>query len=240
MGKKLFNMCVILYYHAITRDDRPRFARQLDLIKRLAKPIAANTKDTLIDSVHHVVVTFDDGFQSILENAIPDLIERGIHSTIFFPAGNLGRQPDWIRDESQGGISEVVMTEEQIRDLPPEHILVGSHTMTHPNLRSLEKESVKREVVESKEKLEKVTGQKITMISLPYGEYDERALEVIREAGYEQVFSSHSRFARKRAYLIERVLVKPSDWSLELRLKILGGYQWLAFALGLKQKLWGG
>lgn len=233
-------MCVVLYYHAITRDDRPRFARQLDLIKRLAKPIAANTKDTLTDDVHHVVVTFDDGFQSILENALPELIERGIPATIFFPAGYLGRPPGWIERESHKDRSEVVMTEEQIRDLAPEHILVGSHNMTHLNLRSLGKESIRREVVESKEKLEKVTGQKVTMISLPYGEYDERVLEVIREAGYQQVFSSQSRFTRKRAYLIERVSVKPSDWSLELRLKILGGYQWLPFALGLKQKLWRG
>lgn len=239
MGKKLPDMCVVLYYHAITRDDRPRFARQVDLIKRLAKPIPANTKETLTDGVHHVVVTFDDGFQSILENALPELIERRIPSTIFFPAGYLGRRPDWIKDESHEGRSEVVMTEEQIRDLPPEHILVGSHTMTHPNLNLLGEDEMRRELTESREELQRLTGRSITLLSFPFGEYDTRVVEMARLAGYEQLFGILPilSFLEEKECVIGRVSVKPSDWPLEFRLKMLGAYRWLAWTHLLKRKL---
>jgi peptidoglycan/xylan/chitin deacetylase (PgdA/CDA1 family) len=237
LGKKLSATCVTLYYHSIKRDDRQRFIEQMEVLKRLAQPISADMKDILTDGVHYVAVTFDDGFQNILKNALPELIERRIPATIFIPTGYIGREPDWIEDESHEDRHEVVMTEEEIKRLPKDLVPIGSHSVNHINLRLLGEDSLRRELIESKKKLQWLIGQDITLMSLPHGEYNERVVESALQAGYQRVFSSLPRLTGKKNCVVERVPVKASDWPLEFRLKILGAYRWLPFAMGLKRKV---
>jgi len=228
---------VTLYYHSVKRDDCRRFVKQMEILKRLAQPISADMKDILTDGGHYVAVTFDDGFQNIIENALPELIDRRIPSTIFIPTGYMGREPDWIQDKLNEDRNEVVMTEEQINKLPTELITIGSHSVSHTNLTLLEEEDIRRELVESKKKLQLVTGMRISFLSLPHGGFDRRVVEMGRQAGYKRIFCSLPRLTNKKEYIVGRVSVKPSDWRLEFRLKILGAYRWLPSAIALKQKI---
>src|SRR2546427_7500263 len=66
-GRRMPGTCIVLYYHAVSAEDRSRFARQMDILKKSAKPIAADAKGPLESGVHYAVVTFDDGFQSTAE-----------------------------------------------------------------------------------------------------------------------------------------------------------------------------
>jgi peptidoglycan/xylan/chitin deacetylase (PgdA/CDA1 family) len=237
VGRKIPPTFVILYYHAVTQGDRNRFTKQIEDMTRLAKFIPVDSENTLIDGVHHIAITFDDGFRSVSENALPELIKRRIPIAIFIPTGYIGRKTDWIEDKSHEDRCEMVMTEEEIKRLPEDLVTLGSHSVSHPNLRLIEEDTLRRELIESKEKLQLITGRKITLMSIPYGEYDERIVEVALQVGYRRVFSSLPRLIKKREYVVERVPVRPSDWTLEFRLKVLGAYQWLPFALVLKRKV---
>lgn len=237
LGKKLPTTCVTIYYHSIKRNDHQRFVRQMEVLKRLAQPISTEMEEILTGGVHCVAVTFDDGFSSVIENALPELIQRRIPATLFIPAGCLGERPNWIGDESQDDHDEVVMTEEEIRRLPKDLVTIGSHSTTHRNLRFLGEADLRKELIYSKDELQRITDEPVTLLSLPYGEYNEGVVEAARQAGYRQIFSSLPRLAGKKEYVIQRVPVEPSDWPLEFRLKILGAYRWLPFVLGLKRKL---
>ncbi|PYS23797.1 MAG: hypothetical protein DMG11_25025 [Acidobacteria bacterium] len=235
-GRELPGTCVVLYYHAVTAENRARFARQMDELKRWAKPIAADATNSLASGVHHAVVTFDDAFQSTAENAIPELIRRGIPSTIFAPTGYVGQHPSWTEQQDYEDRDEVVMSAEQLRRISSDLTSVESHTVTHLRLHLLVESDARRELAESKHWLEAQLGREIKFLSFPYGQYNTQLIEWSRQAGYKRVFTTmpQGAYSEPGEYVTGRVPIRPSDWRLEFRLKVLGGYSWLPFAFALR------
>jgi len=240
-GKRPECTCTVLVYHAVSSGDIPRFARQMDLLKKLVRPVSADQLESLSEGIHHAAVTFDDGFQSLYENALPVLLERQIPSTVFVPAGCIGCRPSWPDDSWDLNPDEPVMTESQIRALPVEWVTVGSHSMTHADLRALSDDEIGKELVESKERLELITNRRVSFFSLPYGGYDARVAECIARAGYQGVFNSSpgSIDRRQGTCMFGRIRVSPSDWGWEFKLKLLGAYRWLPSAVRVKRQLYG-
>lgn len=229
--------CVVLYYHSVPLHQKTQFASQMDRLLRLAKPICADNGETLTPGFRYVAITFDDGYKSVVENALPVLEERQIPFTIFLVTDTLGKKPDWL-DASEAAKSGALISEEQLRELP-NLVTVGSHTMTHPVLPMLDDERARREILESRLKLQRILNRPVTLFSFPYGEFDSRILEWCRSAGYEKVFTIRpsSTTSYGQEFVIGRVSVDPTDWNLQFRLKVLGGYDWLLVASNLKRKL---
>src|ERR1039458_9620993 len=73
VGRRTQPTCVVIYYHAIDSGQRARFARQMDDLVRLAKPVPAGVSSLPDSPAHYCAITFDDGFVSVLENALPEL-----------------------------------------------------------------------------------------------------------------------------------------------------------------------
>jgi peptidoglycan/xylan/chitin deacetylase (PgdA/CDA1 family) len=230
--------CTAIHYHAVAPHDRKRFARQMDLLKLHAKPLAADHDQPLQAGQHYAVVTFDDGFMSAVENAVPELVERNIPMTFFIPAGLLGTVPQWTEFGPDGVSDEIIATAQCLRELP-ELITIGSHTMTHAWLPSLNDNDAKFEVSTSRVELEKLLNRKIKLFSFPYGANNGRLIELCREAGYERVYTILPRpaFLNTNEFVTGRIAVNPTDWELEFRLKILGAYAWLPAVFALKRKL---
>ena len=61
---------------------------------------------------------------------------------------------------------------------------IGGHTMTHPNLTVIDPEWALTELVENKKYIEKHFGQKECGMAYPYGTYNDKVKEMVREAGY--------------------------------------------------------
>lgn len=60
---------------------------------------------------------------------------------------------------------------------------IGTHSATHPHMSKLDKEGVKRELLTSKEAIERVTGKKVELFRAPFGEYNDRVIETAQELG---------------------------------------------------------
>jgi len=225
---------VVLYYHAVPPGQRGRFVRQMEDLTRWARPVHCNGAK-LAPGVHHVAVTFDDGFRSVFENAIPEMAKLGIPSTIFIPSGYIGAPATWFGEES----GQVTMSADEVRKIASELTWIGSHTVNHPKLVSLNEDQARRELSLSKQQLEELLGRDVVLFSFPYGEYNERLVHWCREAGYESVFTTIPTrlFHRPGQYVQGRVSVDPSDWRLEFRLKVAGAYSWLEGAAALKRWL---
>lgn len=240
-GRKASPRCVILYYHAITDAQRAGFARQMDEVVRLVQPIALNTKIQLQPGHRYCAVTFDDGFISVLDNALPELERRSIPATLFVPTGCLGQRPAWIRDASRSSYQEEVVSESRLATLSGHPWLsIGSHSITHPRMASLSVAECRREFRESKSELERILGQPVQLFSLPHGSYDPNVIAEARSVGYRQVFgvAPALAFATEGEFLSGRIATEPDDGPLEFRLKLLGAYRWMCWASKVKAILW--
>lgn len=239
LGLKRCGRCVILYYHSIGRENRERFARQMDMLVQLARPLRADAQCSLDSGVRYAIVTFDDGFQNIIENALPELSKRNIPATVFVVTEGLGKFLDWNEDFYDCYRKEQIVTEEQLIQLPTDLVAVGSHTMTHPNLVEMEEKRAEYEITQSRRKLEALLNQPVKLLSFPHGAFNKRLVAISRNAGYDRVFTTLPSLSLSdpQEFVSGRIGVEPTDWPLEFRLKLLGAYRWLPLAFFLKRKI---
>jgi peptidoglycan/xylan/chitin deacetylase (PgdA/CDA1 family) len=123
-----------------------------------------------------VCITFDDGCETDLIAAAPVLREFGFNATFYLTAGFLGT-PGYLNAS-------------QVRDLDAQGFQIGCHSMTHPYLSDLPEPDLKREIVDAKLQIEAMVGHPIEHFSCPGGRYDQRALQMARQAGFATVANS--------------------------------------------------
>ena len=111
-GRHPKTMCVVLAYHSVRPQERARFARQMDDLVRYAKPVRPDVKSLPADGNRYAVVTFDDGLENIIGNALPEL------NRARFPRLYIHRQPVEFLGTNlvgifrrQGSVSETAMSE---------------------------------------------------------------------------------------------------------------------------------
>lgn len=229
--------CVVLYYHLFPEGTGAQFGRQLDLVKRTTTPVSADSK--LEKPGRYTVITIDDGFQNVVNIALPELAQRGIPATIFMIADGFGKCLDWSDEFYDEYRSQRLMSEDTLRSLPPALVTVGSHTVSHPQLTKIAPAAAATEIAESKRKLENILGRPVALFSFPHGEYNDELVAICHEAGYERVFTTDPSVERMAAgdYVIGRVTVEPTDSPLEFWLKLRGAYSWLPAAIAFKRRL---
>jgi peptidoglycan/xylan/chitin deacetylase (PgdA/CDA1 family) len=130
------------------------------------------------------VLTFDDGFRSWLTDVAPLLRRLGVPGTFYVSTGLLGQQ-HWLVPGDAGRLLEA----DEAKALAEDGMELGSHSVSHPDLRLLDEEELTRELRESKEVVEQLTGRPCRTFAYPYGLYDERVAQAAAEAGYELAFA---------------------------------------------------
>jgi len=238
-GRPLPRQCVVLAYHSVPAKQRDLFVQQMEMLQRQAKIVHADIDTLPEQSGHYVAITFDDGYDDIVENALPELRERNMPSTVFIITELLGCKRNW---EHRGGedTSDVsLMSTEQLRQLPSDLVRIGSHTMNHAFLPKLELGKLQEELAGSRAKLENLLNCDIKTFALPYGAYNDTVLRICRDAGYERVFTGLPVFAfsEPKEFLTGRAVVGLTDWPIEFRLKAAGAYRWLPWAYSLKRHI---
>lgn len=184
---------VILMYHHVS-DRTPAstsvgpelFAAHLDYLAEAGYrvwplPAVADSLrrgGALPDSV--VVITFDDGYRSVYEDAFPRLKRRGWPFTVFVTSDAI--------DRGQGP----VMTWLQLREMAAAGATIASHGQNHRHLqrllpgedRSSWRRRTEEELRHSAARITEQTGQQARLLAYPYGEYDEPLQELVREMGW--------------------------------------------------------
>ena len=229
MGRSPVPRLVILYYHGVENNYRFEFGRQMDMLARSANVVPADFQGTLSSKKINVAITFDDAFQSLVFNALPELASRCFHSTVFVPVGLIGRTPNWFTDVGFMNLQEVVMTADQIKTLSPTLVSIGSHGVQHLHLSRIDRNQAKDEIEKSRDELKDLIGRDVELFAFPYGDYDGQVTEICKSAGYKYAYSTtgESVDVLKSDYVRARVKVDPSDSQMEFFLKIHGSYDWL-------------
>ena len=60
----------------------------------------------------------------------------------------------------------------------------GAHTMTHVNLTKADNDRAQKEIIQSKEAVEKLTGISCYSFAYPYGRYNEQHVQMVKNAGF--------------------------------------------------------
>ena len=173
-----------------------------------------------------MAVTFDDGYRSNLELGFPVLAEHGVPATIFVPTGHIGAAGPmswpgidrWLGTPHEHEL--VGLSWEELRRLRDAGWEVGSHTVTHPHLTSLDDESLRRELVGSRLACERELGEPCRTLAYPYGDNDGRVQAATRDAGYEA--AAILALGPAGAFRWPRVGVYSPDRSRRFALKVSG------------------
>jgi len=117
-----------------------------------------------------IVFSFDDGYGSQERNAMPILRSRGWPGVLYLEVKNLS---------IAGGI-----TKAQVRRLMKAGWEIDAHTITHPDLTTLDASSLRHEVSGSRAALRRDFGVPVDNFAYPAGAHDAAAEAAVRAAGY--------------------------------------------------------
>ncbi|MBC8257184.1 MAG: polysaccharide deacetylase family protein [Candidatus Marinimicrobia bacterium] len=138
------------------------------------------------DRRKHISIAFDDGYESVYTNAFPIMEEYNLKGIVFPISGYIGKTNDW--DITFGVNRTMHLTESQLKTLSKHGWEIGSHSHLHRSFRWIKSEEIKDEVVTSKRIIESIIGKKITSFCLPFGDYTIKAVEIIENAKYINLF----------------------------------------------------
>mgnify|MGYP001626151034 FL=1 len=200
------------------------FERQIKTLKMLG--FTSITSNEILDFLNgkdfkkRVCITFDDAYKDIFENALPILKKYNFKAIIFVPVSLVGDYNRW--DFERVKVKKPIACWEDIRQALKEGFEVGSHTMTHKALTDLDDKSLKQELELSKKILEDKLGIEITTFCYPYGDYDDRVANAVKEAGYKLAFSVNSGHIQKgdNPYILKRLHMRHNTNVFRLLLKL--------------------
>ncbi len=161
--------------------SQKRFSKIIENVKNRGYSSVTINKAVLTNaqSLSQIMITFDDGFQSVYDYALPILDNAGFKATIFCVTDFIGKTSAW---DVYGPSKH--LDNKSIYNLSKMGHEIGSHTCTHANLPYLSDKDLIRELRDSKSKLEDITGNEVKSISFPYGSWNKRVWENVCEVGY--------------------------------------------------------
>ncbi len=159
-------------------------------------------------------LTFDDGWRDGLDRVAPILADLGVRATFYVNPGRWGGQhPD------VAGGSGRLLDEPEAAELHRLGMELGSHSLTHPDLRALDDDALRHEIQASKAAIEAVTGRACLTFAYPFGLFDARVARVVAAAGHELAFGWRrgpwERFAAPRIPAPTR----RGGWALRLKMR---------------------
>ena len=187
------NYASVLMYHRFGENKYPTTNIKMDqfsdhikeLIKTKYNVIKIQDGLNAIQNIslvkdRSVIITIDDAYSSVFNNAWPILKKYGLPFTLFVST-------DVIDNKTPG-----YMSWEEIRILRDNGVTIGSQTKSHPHMHNLSENQIVKELEFSNSRFVKEIGSKPEIFAYPYGEYNLNVLEKVKINGFKAAFGQHS------------------------------------------------
>jgi peptidoglycan/xylan/chitin deacetylase (PgdA/CDA1 family) len=158
-----------------------------------------------------VVITIDDGYKSVYQNAWPLLKSFGYPFTIFL----------YVKATDHGHWD--YMTWDQVRELRAAGVDFQSHSYGHHRFGNRPPEMdeeeyrgwIKADFVKSITIMERELGRRPRFLAVPYGEYNRTVIDIARAVGFDAVFSQDPGSVSNQSdiYDLPREPILGFDWS---------------------------
>lgn len=181
----------ILTYHLVGGEtaapvDVPEssFRQQMSEVRKLGMAISLSRAIAFLDGAEtfpgdRVVVTFDDAYANFDRRARPILEELGVPATLFVPT-------DFVDGRIAGPLSGAEtlppMSWDRLRTVAQGDLIeLGSHSRSHPDLRTLARRDLEYEIRESAETIALRTGVEPEAFCYPRGLLSAQVEEAVSE-----------------------------------------------------------
>jgi len=186
----------VLNYHQINNEDHnaltlsaTEFEAQINYLQR--EGYTAISPDQLADYLQFgkdlppnpVLITLDDGYEDNYRVAYPILQKYHFTATIFLITDFVSHYDKYL-------------TWNQINEMSANGLIFEDHTLSHISLPKASDEEINNQLIKSKEVLEWRLGKKVDYLAYPGGEYNQRVIQLAKDAGYRAAFTVN--FGRDR------------------------------------------
>jgi peptidoglycan/xylan/chitin deacetylase (PgdA/CDA1 family) len=225
----LLRVPMILMYHGVAdvaEDPNQlcvtprRFAEQMAALQRLG--LRGVGVGRLVDAMRAgrhrglVGITFDDGYVSVLEAAVPELRRRDFTASVFIIADRLSGTNEWDK-----GPAWPLLSGREVRELAAAGMEIGSHGATHVRLAELDAGRLRAEISGSRASLGELTGAPVRGFAYPYGSMDATARRAVLDAGYDYACAVQTPRADIGFTALPRIYVGQRDGAARLTAKRL-------------------
>lgn len=205
----------ILLYHDVPNNKLPLFKSHIEYLKQKYTFITPEEFHLFLLGKKdlkglNLLVTFDDGFKSSKYATEQVLDPLEIKALFFLTVDFIGMKDKYDKfvaekiydgccSDDQFSAEHMPMDWEEVETLIEHGHSIGSHTINHHRLSSLNKEELIYEIFESCEKLEKALDIKVDALAYPFGDIgsiDKNAIDVIKQR-YKFCYSGLRGFNRK-------------------------------------------
>ncbi len=223
----------ILAYHRISPDrdelavSPRRFREQMELLAAAGyRVVGVSEAAAALDTAERsrmIGLTFDDGYQDVVDNGLPALVELGFRATVFLPTGAIDGTHPFAWYERPPPLLHWASIVELDRGSTLDF---GAHTVTHANLLALDDAAAEREIAGCKQTLEARLGHSVAAFCYPAGLYGERDQKLVRATGFQVAVGAEPGVNGPGTdrLSLRRIGVGPRDRLLDFRAKVGGGH----------------
>jgi len=185
-----------------------------------------------------ICITFDDGYMDNLTVAWPILKKFNYPVHIFIVSGWIGTTRT-IENKTPQKQADMI-DEQALKRFLDEGGTIGSHSVSHSNMLNIDRNTISKELHESKTVLEKIAGEHmVTTFAYPYAFFTPSMQKQLTEAGYDYAFTIElgpvTKIKEDKKFQIPRTVVGTDETLSIFKLKIEGGYDWSRIYSTLKR-----
>lgn len=166
----------------------------------------------------NAVITFDDGLRNNYTTALPILSRLRIRATVYVASDFIGGYSPW----ASPGAGGEMLNEEDIQALAAVGWEIGAHTLSHPDMTSLDYDQCRAEIEGSRRRLETIVGLPVDTFAYPFGLYGAETVRAVQDAGMRAAVTTGSGLWDR--WQLTRAMVSNGDPYAIVALKMLDGY----------------
>jgi len=165
---------------------KDKFSGLCELVSKAGfKFCSAREYFNAVDKTKLIVCTFDDGYKSVLETALPILKKHSFSATVFVCTDHIGKSNDWNPKDK---VKRFHLTLPELLILKNEGWEIGSHGTQHISFHRLDEKEILNSLEYSKSILTESFGN-IVSFAYPYGDTSP-FIESIVANHYSNVFTT--------------------------------------------------
>lgn len=170
-----------------------------------------------------VIITFDDGYRTLLQHAFPILQKHQLSATVFVVTQQIGGRNQW--DRPRQFPERPLLTADEIRQWCAAGLEFAPHSRTHAHLTDCAAEQMRDEICGSAVDLMEITGVRASCFAYPYGEQNAAVREATKACFPLALTCAEGlNDLGTDPLLLRRTMVQPGDNLLDFRCRVQLGW----------------